>query len=232
MNIAYMKCETSESNQVANELFELLEWYSRDLFARAYDQFSEGNWDWVDARIAADVADAVKLNALSLARFPNRLASELAEFNKVAAQLRESLRPARSFELRCVQVLELACDLFANAPTWVCFYRELFGGNGLINELFGDRNEYGLLLQTEQYHEIQLMLTALRSRDLPESDPSDPARMITVRLPKSLHDAICDEANRLNVSINRLVISRMLQPIDPELIPEAPKRHRTRLRKS
>jgi hypothetical protein len=163
-----------------------------------------------------------------LSSFPNRMAIELTQFNKVAASLRASLRPAEGFEQRCQQAFDLANDLFANAPTWVCFYRELMGGSGLINELFSDWDDYGRFLRCDQYHQIQQMLTALRSRDLPENDPNDPQRMITVRLPKSLHEAMCEEAGRLNISVNRLCISRMLQLLDPKMIPETQSKPRGR----
>jgi hypothetical protein len=163
-----------------------------------------------------------------LSSFPNRMAIELAQFTKVANGLRAKLEPASSFEARCQQAFDVANDLFANSPTWVCFYRELMGGKGLINLLFSDLNDYGNFLRTEQYHQIQLMLTALRSRDLPENDPNDPQRMITVRLPKSLHEAMCDEAGRLNISVNRLCISRMLQLLDPKMIPETQSKPRGR----
>lgn len=163
-----------------------------------------------------------------LSSFPNRMALELAQFNKVAANLRAGLKPAENFEQRCQQAFDVANDLFTNAPTWVCFYRELMGGSGLINILFSDFNDYGAFLRTEQYHQIQMMLTALRSRDLPENDPNDPQRMITVRLPKSLHEAMCDEALRLNISVNRLCISRMLQLLDPKMIPETQSKPRGR----
>ncbi len=163
-----------------------------------------------------------------LSSFPNRMALELAQFNKVAANLRANLNPAENFETRCQQAFDVANDLFANAPTWVCFYRELMGGSGLINVLFADFTDYGAFLRTEQYHQIQMMLTALRSRDLPENDPNDPQRMITVRLPKSLHEAMCDEAGRLNISVNRLCISRMLQLLDPKMIPETQSKPRGR----
>jgi hypothetical protein len=163
-----------------------------------------------------------------LSSFPNRMAIELAQFNKVAASLRASIQPAASFETRCQQAFDLANDLFTNAPTWVCFYRELMGGGGMINELFSDWTDYGRFLRTDQYHQIQQMLTALRSRDLPENDPNDPQRMITVRLPKSLHEAMCDEAGRLNISVNRLCISRMLQLLDPKMIPETQSKPRGR----
>lgn len=158
----------------------------------------------------------------------SKLAIELNKFNRVAASLRESLVRANSFEARCQQAFDLANDLFGNAPTWVCFYRAFLGGSGMIHSILTDNDEFGRFLRTDQYHQIQLMLTALRSRDLPENDPNDPQRMITVRLPKSLHEAMCDEAGRLNISVNRLCISRMLQLLDPKMIPETTSKPRGR----
>jgi hypothetical protein len=160
---------------------------------------------------------------------PNtKLAMELAKFNKVAEALRASLVPAATFEMRCQQAFDVANDLFGNAPTWVCFYRELMGGRGMIHSLFNNDADLGNFLRTDQHYQIQMMLTGLRSRDLPENDPNDPQRMITVRLPKSLHEAMCDEAGRLNISVNRLCISRMLQLLDPKMIPETHSKPRGR----
>ncbi len=158
----------------------------------------------------------------------SKLAAELNRFNKVAEKIRAEFAPQATFELRCQQAFDVANDLFVNAPTWVCFYRELMGGRGLITQLFPEHDDFGRFLRTEQYHQIQMMLTALRSRDLPENDPHDPQRMITVRLPKSLHEAMCDEAGRLNISVNRLCISRMLQLLDPKMIPETQSKPRGR----
>jgi len=158
----------------------------------------------------------------------SKLAGELAKFNEVAEKVRNELVRAPDFQARCQQAFDLANELFGNAPTWVCFYRELMGGNGLIHTLFDNNADFGDFLRTDQYHQIQMMLTALRSRDLPENDPNDPQRMITVRLPKSLHEAMCDEAGRLNISVNRLCISRMLQLLDPKMIPETNSKPRGR----
>lgn len=167
-------------------------------------------------------------NRTGLSSFPNRLAVELTQFNKLASEIRRSLQLAHGFEARCQQAFDLANDLFGNAPTWVCFYRELMGGSGLIVQLFPGVDDFGRFLRSDQYHQIQMMLTALRSRDLPENDPNDPQRMITVRLPKSLHEAMCEEAGRLNISVNRLCISRMLQLLDPKMIPETQSKPRGR----
>ncbi len=163
-----------------------------------------------------------------LSSFPNRLAVELAQFNKMVASVRNGLQVAPAFEGKCQQAFDVANDLFGCSPNWVCFYREMLGGNGLVHELFSTSEDFGRFLRTEQYHQIQLMLTALRSRDLPENDPNDPQRMITVRLPKSLHEAMCAEAGRLNISVNRLCISRMLQLLDPKMIPETQSKPRGR----
>jgi len=150
----------------------------------------------------------------------SKLAGELQKFQVVAQSIRANFKPAVEFETRCQQAFDVANDLFGNAPTWVCFYRELMGGDGLIPQLFPSNEDFGSFLRCDQYYQVQMMLTALRSRDLPENDPNDPQRMITVRLPKSLHEALCDEAVRLGISVNRLCISRMLQLLDPKMIPE------------
>lgn len=158
----------------------------------------------------------------------SKLASELEKFHRVAAEIRQNLVPVQELDQRFQQAFDLANDLFGNAPTWICFYRELLGGLGLVHVLFPNPVDFGSFLRSDQYHQIQLMLTALRSRDLPENDPNDPQRMITVRLPKSLHEAICEEAGRLNISVNRLCISRMLQLLDPKMIPETTSKPRGR----
>ena len=135
----------------------------------------------------------------------SKLADDLQKFQVVAQGIRANFKPVQDFNARCQQAFDLANDLFGNAPTWVCFYRELMGGEGLIPQLFPSNEDFGNFLRCDQYYQIQMMLTALRSRDLPENDPNDPQRMITVRLPKSLHEALCDEAIRLGISVNRLV---------------------------
>jgi hypothetical protein len=54
------------------------------------------------------------------------------------------------------------------------------------------------------------------------------ARLITVRIPKSMHDSICQEANDLKVSVNKLCITRLLQRIDRKLIPTSTQKRRGR----
>lgn len=44
-------------------------------------------------------------------------------------------------------------------------------------------------------------------------------RVITVRLPKSLHEALKTEAYGRKTSMNQLCISKLLQVIDAEMVP-------------
>lgn len=58
-----------------------------------------------------------------------------------------------------------------------------------------------------------------------EEDPKDPpkneepTRVITVRLPRSLHEALRAEAHIHQTSMNKLCISKLLQLIDDALVP-------------
>ena len=157
-----------------------------------------------------------------------QLAEDLKKFERIAADIHANLAPAPEFEARCNQMFSLANDLFGHAPTWVCFFREVLAVDGLARKLFPTEEEYSQFMATSHYDQLLQMLTALRSRDLPENDPNDPQRMITVRLPKSLHEALCEEAGRLNISVNKLCISRLLQVLDQKMVPETVSKPRGR----
>ena len=157
------------------------------------------------------------------------LAVELQKFASLAADIRRTLVPARQFKARCQQAFDVANDLFGHAPTWVSFYRELYGTKGIVvPQMFPTDGEVAAFRRSEAFRQIQKMITGLRGRDLPETDPNDPQRMITVRLPKSLHASICKEAKQLGISVNRLCVTRMLQLIDPDMVPHASSKPRGR----
>lgn len=157
-----------------------------------------------------------------------KLAAEMKVFNQVAAELRQKRSLELPVQARRKMVLDTATELFGVAPTWTAFYRETIGGAGVVRSLFPDAEELREYECSEEHSKVMEMLTVLRSRDLPENDPHEPQRMITVRIPKSLHDSICKEANALEVSVNKLCISRMLQKVDPAMIPSSTQKRRGR----
>ena len=63
------------------------------------------------------------------------------------------------------------------------------------------------------------MVAKLRERSGDPAENREPTRVITVRLPKSLHETLRTEAHERKTSMNKLCISKLLQMVDSELIP-------------
>lgn len=129
--------------------------------------------------------------------------------------------PARPAQQRCEEVLRVAGEMFRQSPDWVTFLREVLGVGGAARKLFPSPEELAWFEQTEEYAEIQQMLAQLRTQIVPTTsgDDKEPTRVITVRLPKTLHELLRKEAHERSTSMNKLCISKLLQMIDEELIP-------------
>jgi predicted HicB family RNase H-like nuclease len=111
----------------------------------------------------------------------------------------------------------VAADMFSHQPDWVTFFREVLGVDGLIRKLFTTPEELAAFEKTDEYAEIQNMLARLRERNGAAADGKEPTRVITVRLPKSLHESLRAEAHDRNTSMNQLCISKLLMVIDAEI---------------
>lgn len=157
-----------------------------------------------------------------------RMAAEMKVFQSVAEELRGKHCASKVFEDRCHWVQQVAAELFGVAPTWTAFFRETLGVDGVAHQVFPDASEYRKYEASETHSKLLEMLTVLRSRDLPDCDPSEPQRMITVRIPKSLHDSLCKESNDLKVSMNKLCITRLLQRVDSSMLPSSTQKPRGR----
>jgi len=155
-------------------------------------------------------------------------ARDMQIFQSIVDEVKGKIRSSETFENRCKQVVDCAAEFFGAAPTWTAFYREALGKNGVAANVFPDQEGYAAFTESPEYFQVLEMLTALRARNLPENDPTEAQRMITIRLPMSLHDTICREANELKVSVNSLCITRMLQPLVAEMMPASEKKRRGR----
>jgi len=117
------------------------------------------------------------------------------------------------------EVFRVAQELFSQSPDWVAFFREVLGVGGVVRQSFRTPEELSRFEQTEQYAEIQHMLAKLRERSGDLTSPKEPTRVITVRLPQSLHESLRTEAHERRTSMNKLCISKLLQMVDRELVP-------------
>lgn len=124
----------------------------------------------------------------------------------------------REEELR-QHVYQAAYELFCQGPDWVVFFRDVLGVNGIIRRCYPTRGVLSEFERTDTFAEIQQMLTRLRERKAEETLPQERTRVITVRLPESLHEALQEEAHEFRTSVNKLCISKLLQFIDDERIP-------------
>lgn len=121
-----------------------------------------------------------------------------------------------NFETRCQKVLQVAKQLYQSNPDWVTFFREVLGVEGAARSVFQDQNDYVSFEKTTHYSEIQQMVTNLRNRKIPGGSHNEATRVITVRLPESLHEALKAEAADHKTSMNKLCISKLLQVLNEE----------------
>ena len=126
------------------------------------------------------------------------------------------------FQERCQQVLETAKSLHATKPDWVTFFRETLGVDGAARSIFAIPDEYLHFEKSKEYEQIQQMVASLRSRKSKKGREEE-TKVITVRLPESLHEALKAEAAEHRTSMNKLCISKLLQAlIDEEAAANAP----------
>ena len=114
----------------------------------------------------------------------------------------------------------IAKSLFEQNPDWVTFFREVLGLNGVVRKMFSAEAMI-CFEQSEEFEKIQHMLAKLRESSQANQNTAtfEPTRVITVRLPKSLHESLRAEAHEKRTSMNKLCISKLLQFIDNDLVP-------------
>jgi len=117
------------------------------------------------------------------------------------------------------KVYRVASELYRQDPDWVTFFREVLGVEGVVRRVFTTPIDLAQFEQTREYSEIQQMVAKLRERASEPVDVREPTRVITVRLPKSLHESLRTEAHERKTSMNKLCISKLLQIVDEGLIP-------------
>jgi predicted HicB family RNase H-like nuclease len=117
------------------------------------------------------------------------------------------------------EVLQVADNLYRQDPDWVTFFREVLGIDGIVRRKFPAFEDLTKFEQTEEFDRIQKMLVKLREKRNASDPETEPTRVITVRLPKSMHEYLRTEAHDLRTSMNKLCISKLLQVIGEEMIP-------------
>lgn len=113
-------------------------------------------------------------------------------------------------------VLQVAERLYAMDPEWVVFFREVLGVEGIVRRTFSDPDALVRFECSPQYARIREMLDGLRSRQRERPSDRESQRVVTVRMPKSLHETLKSEAEQMRVSINTLCISKLMKLLDEQ----------------
>jgi predicted HicB family RNase H-like nuclease len=116
-------------------------------------------------------------------------------------------------------ILQSACQIFDQEPDWVTFFREVLGVDGIIRREFTRLEDLTAFEKSPEYEQIQKWLVKLREKKNATDTENEPTRVITVRLPKSMHEYLRSEAHDLRTSMNKLCISKLLQVIEQDMIP-------------
>lgn len=124
-----------------------------------------------------------------------------------------------SLAKRPAAVLRIAVRQFPASESWVDFYRELLGVEGVVRRAFPTAEQMQFWERSSEFAEVLEMLTALRSTEESKSGAVEPQRMITVRIPLSLHESLKKESEDHRTSINKLCISKLLSGISGRFVP-------------
>jgi predicted HicB family RNase H-like nuclease len=142
--------------------------------------------------------------------FNNSTISTISQHAKGVLIVNDSM-VQEGFTGRCQKVLQVANDLHQRRPDWVTFFRETLGVNGAARSVFPHQDDYVRFEQSAEYAEIQGMVAGLRNAKIRGGGKDEATRVITVRLPESLHEALKAEAADHKTSMNKLCISKLLQ---------------------
>lgn len=116
-------------------------------------------------------------------------------------------------------ILQTARQLYETEPDWVTFFREILGVDGIVRRQFTRLEDLTAFEKSSEFEQIQKWLVKLREQKSATDTESEPTRVITVRLPKSMHEYLRTEAHDLRTSMNKLCISKLLQVIEQDMIP-------------
>lgn len=113
-------------------------------------------------------------------------------------------------------VLQVAERLFAMDPEWVVFFREVLGVDGIVRRTFSAPDALMTFECSPHYARIREMLDTLRTRQQDRAAQRESQRVVTVRMPRSLHETLKSEAEEMHVSINTLCISKLMKLLDEQ----------------
>lgn len=142
--------------------------------------------------------------------------------HEVAAEVARCLGPIATglpIEERGEEIGRLIEDAFVKTSSWVVFYRWMLSPGGVASQLYPTPAERRYFETTDAFANLLELVTSLRSTDTSKNTAHEPERVITVRMPRSVHEAILAEAETLELGVNKFCITKLLQPPNKRYTP-------------
>jgi hypothetical protein len=113
-------------------------------------------------------------------------------------------------------LLRVARDLYAMRPQWLEFFDRMLGVDGHIRKAFPDPEDLAAFECSPEYARIRELIDDLRSEQSASAPLRESRKVLTVRVPRSLHETLKAEAQQLGVSINQLCITKLIRILDEQ----------------
>lgn len=126
------------------------------------------------------------------------------------------------FARLCTQLEREAADLLLKGIDWAQFFRLVLGRNGLVARAFSSPEEMERYTESESYARLHEMWAALRRTQEGKKAVAESLVVMTIRVPKSLHENLIDEAHRLQTSVNKLCVAKLGRAISGKFVPKLP----------
>ena len=110
-----------------------------------------------------------------------------------------------------------ASQRYQEKVEWVIFYREIYGVDGLLSKIPVPWKN--AILKSSLGREMQVMMRELRQQIL-QVLPCEDSKSFTVRTSESVYKSLLKEAEQRKVSPNKLYITKLIQFVENDLIPE------------
>lgn len=112
--------------------------------------------------------------------------------------------------------------LVSQAPDWITVFREVFGPDGFARRYFPTIEEMEQFERTPEYRAVQQFISQVREQGMEGGEGRVSTRVITVRIPKTLHESLRAEAHKRQTSMNKLCIWKLVQALDERIAESRP----------
>lgn len=110
------------------------------------------------------------------------------------------------------KILKRVEQLKKQGMTWVQINNAIFSPWGVVAQQFPDADHRKAFLQSDDAKEVHQAIATAPMPSATET-PEDTSGRILVRLPKTLHAALIEEAKQEGTSLNQLIVSKLSVPL-------------------